>query len=87
MLFLHSYVKDTKGVRHKGESDFLKKKNLKSCWEVCLPCQKTIRVCAWALRDAVHDELRQSAFQMRGAAVELINGRGGTRGTEIIFMG
>ena len=25
--------------------------------------------------------------RMRGAAVELINGRGGTRGTEIIFMG
>lgn len=46
-----------------------------------------IRFFAWVLRDAVHDELQQSAFQMRGAAVELINGRGGTRGTEIIFMG
>lgn len=38
------------------------------------------------LIDVVHDD-QQSAFQMRGAAVELINGRGGTRGTEIIFMG
>lgn len=35
----------------------------------------------------MHDELQQSAFQMRGAAVELIRGQGGTRGTEIIFTG
>lgn len=41
----------------------------------------------WVLRNAVHDELQQSAFQMSRAAVELINGRGGTKGTEIIFMG
>lgn len=45
--------------------------------------KKNIRGAAWVLR---HGNLWQSAFQMRGADVEVINGLGGTRGTGIIFM-
>lgn len=47
---------------------------------------KLLRVSAWDLRDAVHAD-RQSVFHMRGASVELINGWGGTRVTEIRFIG